>query len=75
MYTPLILDRRNVDDQSRTAYVTNIHALIRDLAKTYIRRRQPGVSEEKIQEWVRAYMSVATQETFLSHYRIGLDGD
>ena len=44
------------------------------MVAVYLRRRQPNITQASIDAWTRAILSVGTQETFLSHYRIGLDG-
>ncbi len=73
LYRDFVFDRLADETNERTRYVGNIFALIRDIATKYIRRRQPKWTEAQIQDWVYAIVSVGTHESWLSHYRIGLD--
>lgn len=56
------------------SYMTNMNALIRDLASGYIKRRLPGVSQDEVNTFVKAMHAVATQESYWTHYRFGKDG-
>ncbi|MCM2280754.1 MAG: hypothetical protein NDI61_02780 [Bdellovibrionaceae bacterium] len=73
IYKDTIFDRTSQDATERRRYISQMHALIRDAVTDYIRRREPQVSDEDVEMWVHSILSVATQETYLSHYRIGLD--
>jgi hypothetical protein len=74
IYGALIFDRRNPNELQRKDYVTNVYAVIRDATSLYIRRRQPKATQAQVDGWTRAFMTIANQESFLSHYRTGLDG-
>lgn len=64
---------RNRDEGYRREYVTNIHAIIRDIADDYIRRRKPGVKDVEAEQFVRAILTTAAQESVFGHFRIGND--
>lgn len=73
IYGDYIFDRRATDREHRKEYTTNMHALIRQMAQSYIRSRKPDVSRDEVRAWEHALLAVATQETYMSHYRIGPD--
>ncbi len=74
-YTPVVFDKSKKDtDTERKRYVTELYALIKGMAAEYIKRRDPDVTQSEIDGWTRAILSLATQESFLSQYRVGDDG-
>lgn len=75
VYPEFIFDRTKADDvELRKDYVTNINALLRDLASHYIRSRRADVQDDEVNAFVLAIHAVAHQETYWSHYRIGTAG-
>lgn len=53
----------------RNRYMNELHAVIRDSAQYYIKKRNPNVSNEELNAWVLAVMTTASAETNWSHYR------
>lgn len=75
IYSDFALDRtRGEDPEHRKDYVTNMHALLRDLSMEYIKAKNPQVSKAEADAFALAIEAVAHQETFWSHYRLGKDG-
>jgi len=75
IYSDYALDRtRGADPEHRKDYVTNMHALLRELSMEYIRAKKPEVSKAEVDAFALAIEAVAHQETYWSHYRIGKDG-
>jgi hypothetical protein len=56
-------------DPERRRYMEEVHAVIRDAAEYYIRKRKPNVGEDEVKQWVFSILVVAAQETRISHYR------
>jgi hypothetical protein len=73
LYGNFTYDMRKNDSAHIQSYMNNMNALIRDLSADYIRRRQPGVDSATVNSFVRAIESVATQESYWTHYRWGKD--
>lgn len=75
VYGSFTFDRRKSGNKPHLqAYMTNMNALIRDMATDYLKRREPGSSQATIDSFVRAIQSVANQESYWSHYRWATDG-
>ncbi|MBN8539433.1 MAG: hypothetical protein J0L82_03520 [Deltaproteobacteria bacterium] len=75
IYSDFALDRtRGEDPEHRKDYVTNLHALLRELSMEYIKAKNPGVSKAEADAFALAIEAVAHQETYWSHYRVGKDG-
>jgi len=75
IYSDFALDRtRGEDPEHRKDYVTNLHALLRELSTEYIKAKNPGVSKAEADAFALAIEAVAHQETYWSHYRVGKDG-
>ncbi len=75
IFSEFVYDRTAATDgDQRKEYVTNVNALLRDLATKYIRDRRPDVQDDEVAAFVNAIHTVAHQETFWSHYRIGAKG-
>ncbi len=63
-----------VDNKLETSrYMPNLYAVIRDVAKYYITKRRPTVSNEELEEWVHAVLAIAHQESYWSHFRRATD--
>jgi hypothetical protein len=58
----------------RRRFMQEIHAVLRDAAEYYIKRRKPSVDATEIESWKRAILAVAHQESFFTHYRNASDG-
>lgn len=54
-------------------YLDDTHAVIRDAASHYIRRRKPRVSPIEVVVFRRALLALAHQESFWTHYRLATD--
>lgn len=75
VYPEFVFDRTTATDvERRKDYVTNVNALLRDLATKYIRDRRPDVQDDEVAAFVKAIHAVAQQETYWSHYRIASAG-
>lgn len=74
VYGSFTYDMRKTDSAHVAAYMNNMSALIKDLATDYLKRREPGVGQATINSFVNAIQSVATQESYWTHYRWGKDG-
>lgn len=75
VYADFTFDRTKTDvEAERKKYVTNLNGLIGELATRYIRSRKPNVAEDEVEAFALQMRTVAHQETFWSHYRIGRDG-
>lgn len=75
VYGGFIFDRRKAKSSAHVrSYMNNMNALIRDLAAGYIKRRNPRAGQAEVDAFVRAIHSVATQESYWTHFRWGTDG-
>lgn len=75
IYSDFALDRtRGEDPEHRKDYVTNLHALLRELSTEFIKAKKPDVTKAEADAFVLAIEAVAHQETYWSHYRVGKDG-
>ena len=75
VYADFVFDRSKSDDvEHRKDYVTNVNALLRDLASHYMKARRPDVQDDEVQAFVEAIRAVAHQETYWSHYRVAVRG-
>ena len=54
-------------------YMDNLFPAIKDIAHYYFLQRNPDVSEDEIEAWQQAVLTVANQESYWSHYRIASD--
>lgn len=54
-------------------YMNNMNAIIIEAASYYLTSRKPNASVEEIAAWQHAIATVATVETFWSHYRMASD--
>jgi len=61
-------------DEERERYMTEIHALIKEVANYYYRKRRTEVSEDELRVFLRSALSVGHQESFWSHYRTPTHG-
>ncbi len=64
------------DDQqsSESGYVEEMLPVLRDAADYYLQQRQPEATEQAREDWRRAVMALAQQQSFWTHYRQGSDG-
>ncbi len=64
----------NVDRTAETSrYMDQMNAIIKASAEYYLTTRKPTVSAEEITAWKQAILSVATVESYWSHYRLASD--
>lgn len=61
-------------EEERERYMTEVHALINEVANYYYRKRRAEVSEEELQVFLRSALSIGHQESFWSHYRTPTHG-
>lgn len=57
----------------RNRYMQELHAVIRDGAAYYIKKRKPAVSAEELNWWVLAVTTTAAHESYMSQYRVPSD--
>ncbi|OUR96747.1 hypothetical protein A9Q84_10425 [Halobacteriovorax marinus] len=61
-------------DSERERYMTEVHALINEVANYYYKKRRSEVSEAELQVFLRSALSIGHQESFWSHYRTPTHG-
>lgn len=57
----------------RNRYMQELHAVIRDGAAYYMKKRKPAVSTDELNWWVLAVTTTAAHESYMSQYRIPSD--
>ncbi len=57
-------------DSERLSYMTELHAMIREMAIWYLKERKPAVGNVEMNNWIEAVFAMANQESYWSHYRI-----
>src|SRR5690606_23104670 len=55
-------------------YMREMHAIIRDAAIYYLKKRKPNVSNQELDAWVTAILTITAQESYTSHYRKATNG-
>ncbi len=65
----LIFLDSNPRSSERERYVDDLHAVIRDASRIYMRKRKPNVSPAELDWWTRSILATASHESFMSHYR------
>lgn len=66
--------RENRDEtQERKRYMTDVHAVLRDAAAHYLRRRKSNVTSAEIAVFRQAFLALAHQESYWTHYRYASD--
>jgi hypothetical protein len=68
-FKDIIFDDNKDWEAERVRYMQEMYAIIRDAAKSYIKRRKPDVSVDEVRNWTRAILATAHQETYWTHYR------
>lgn len=68
-FDPVIFDDVANRTSERSRYMNELNAVIRDAAIYYIKKRNPNVGTDELNNWVLAVMVTATAETYWSHYR------
>lgn len=66
-------DEKKTDSTERRRYVNELHNLISKTAEYYLKKRDPNVGKTELGWWNRIILTIATHESFLSHYRDGKD--
>jgi hypothetical protein len=72
-YSPLIFADSLERTSERKRYMENLHAVIRDAAEYYLKKRKPNASRDEIEAFKLGVLTTASQESFWSHYRISSD--
>ncbi len=72
-YAPVIFLDAKERVAERKRYMDDLHAVIRDAAEYYIKKRKPNASTDEIEAFKLGILTTASQETFWSHYRIPSD--
>src|SRR5437868_6476440 len=58
----------------RSRYMGEMFAIVKAMGSYYIHRRNPHVSALEEEGFIQALFTLAAQESFWSHYRLGKDG-
>jgi hypothetical protein len=75
VYPQFIFKMSLLDDTNqRIQYVTNIYSLIKQMAADFYVKVKPAASKAEIEGWVHAILAISTHESYMTHYRIALDG-
>lgn len=69
-YPTLFYDETNAASRELPRYLTQMNALLRDVATRYYKSRVPSASAREIQAWIHAIQATAQQESYWSHYRL-----
>ncbi|MCM2281094.1 MAG: hypothetical protein NDI61_04535 [Bdellovibrionaceae bacterium] len=72
-YSALILRDDAASESEVSRYIEDLHAVLRDAAAHYIRRRKPRASPIEVVVFRRAIQTLAHQESYWTHYRIASD--
>jgi hypothetical protein len=71
---PMTIFDDNVSRNLETIrYMEELHAIVRDSAKYYIKKRKPNVSVDELEAYALAIVTTAAHETKVSHYRRASD--
>lgn len=66
---PVVFDDTVKRTDERNRYMNELNAVLREAAQYYIKKRNPSVSNEELNQWVFGILALASAETFWSHYR------
>jgi hypothetical protein len=72
-YSPVIFADAKARDAERRRYMEELHAVIRDAAEYYLKKRKPGASSAEIENFKLGILTTAAQESYWSHYRLFTD--
>jgi hypothetical protein len=73
-FGPLVFRDNQERNTERQRYMDDLHAVIRDAAEYYIKKRKPNASKEEVEAFKLGALTTANQESYWSHYRIPADG-
>lgn len=75
-YGPILFDdtKSATEEGGRELYMSQMYPVTRDMARYYIRRRNPIVSKAEEEGFLHALFALVTQESVWTHYRKGEDG-
>lgn len=68
-YAPLLFNDTRSRTGERNRYMTELNALAKEVARYYLKKRKPSVSENEIQAFTKGLLTLMHQETVWSHYR------
>lgn len=68
-FAPVIFRDNVTRDQERRRYLEEAHAVLREAARVYLKRRKPSVSDTELQAWTLGVVATAAHESYWSHYR------
>jgi hypothetical protein len=74
-YQDVIFDERKNENTERSRYVSNLIKLIGDSSDAYYKQRKPKATTQEVATFRRAFLALAHQESFFSHYRISEKDD
>lgn len=72
-YGPVIFGDGKARDTERKRYMEELHAVVRDAAAYYIKKRKPSVSSAEVEAFQLAILTTAAQESYWTHYRLFTD--
>ncbi len=73
-YDPILFLDSLSRNSERNRYMTELNALAKEVARYYLKKRKPQVSEDEIQAFTKGLLTLMHQETVWSHYRKSTDG-
>ncbi len=73
-YDPILFKDSLSRTNERKRYITELNALAKEVARYYLQKRKPGVSEAEIAAFTKGLLTLMHQETVWSHYRRSTDG-
>jgi len=68
-----IFDDNQLQSDETQRYMNNLNASLKAAASYYYLTRNPSATSQEISEWLQAIKSMATVESFWSHYRLAVD--
>lgn len=72
-YSELLFADAEQREVERARYMQDLHAVIRDAAIYYLKKRKSDVSSEELNWFVLGIMTTAAQESYWSQYRVTMD--
>lgn len=72
-YAPVLFDDRQSRSGERRRYMTQLNAFAKEVAKYYLTKRKPRVSQAELQAFTKGLLTLMQQETVWSHFRASSD--
>ncbi len=72
-YSPLLFNEASDVTTERKDFLSEMFSLLRDVGTSYLLRANPQASNEELNGFLEGLYTLAHQETFWTHYRLGKD--